>query len=176
MPETLVSVRYKKTKLARIFYTPFTPIVGRTKKGALPEEIPEFPKKKFQNPFTLFAKLDIVLLLIINAFIWAMFYGVISSISTLFDGVYGLDETKIGLCFLAIGGGMAIGSSINGKLLDKWYELEKKRFAEKISKDSEKQIDMKTLNRNTEFPLERVGLQITCSLSHANCICISRLD
>jgi len=118
------------------------------------------PKKSFQNPFKLLVKPDIILLLIANALICALFYGVLASISTLFDQTYGLDATKIGLCFLAMGGGMAFGSSINGKLLDKQYELEKKRFIERMSKDSERQIDPKGLTQTPEFPLERVNLHV----------------
>ncbi|KAF5352633.1 hypothetical protein D9756_005998 [Leucocoprinus leucothites] len=158
MPETLLSVRHKKARVAKIIYTPLVPVVGRRKKNALPEEIPEVPKKPFQNPLKLFGKPDIVLLLLTNALICAVFYGVLASISTLFDQTYGLDATRIGLCFLAMGGGMAIGSSANGKLMDKWYELEKKRFLEKVSNEPEKQIDPKTLTKVPEFPLERARL------------------
>lgn len=163
MPETLTAVRYKKDKLSRIIYTPILPVVGRKKNGTSdnqPRDLP--PKKSFQNPFKLFGKLDIVLLLITNALVCAVFYGIIASISTLFDRTYEfLDVTTIGLCFLAMGGGMAIGSTINGKLLDKWFEAEKKRFAEKMSKDSERQIDMKDVAKNPDFPLERVSYQAT---------------
>ena len=160
MPETLLSVRYKRTRVAKIIYTPIIPVVGRRQEGNYPEGIPKAPKKTFQNPFKLLAKPDIVLLLIANALICAVFYGVLASISTLFDQTYGLDATKIGLCFLAMGGGMAFGSSMNGKLLDSQYESEKKRFLEQM-RDSEKQIDPKNLTRIPEFPLERVNLYIS---------------
>lgn len=161
MPETLLAVRYKTGKVSRIFYTPVVPIVGRKNKDSSADPPPpqDIPKKPFQNPFKLFAKLDIVLLLIVNAIICAVFYGVIASISTLFTRTYPfLDETKIGLCFLAFGGGMAIGSTINGKLLDKWYEKEKKLFAEKFSNDPENPVDMKAVDKSPDFPLERVSL------------------
>ncbi|KAL9716504.1 hypothetical protein Ac2012v2_000952 [Leucoagaricus gongylophorus] len=159
MPETLLSVRYKRTRVAKIIYTPIIPVVGRRQEGNYPEGIPKAPKKTFQNPFKLLAKPDIVLLLIANALICAVFYGVLASISTLFDQTYGLDATKIGLCFLAMGGGMAFGSSMNGKLLDSQYESEKKRFLEQM-RDSEKQIDPKNLTRIPEFPLERARLSL----------------
>lgn len=161
MPETLLSVRYKRTKIAKIIYTPVIPVVGRKQEGNRPQDIPQVPKKSFQNPLKLLAKPDIILLLIANALICAVFYGVLASISTLFDQTYGLDATKIGLCFLAMGGGMAIGSSINGKLLDKQYESEKKRFLEQMSKDFERQIDPKSLTQTPEFPLERVNLHVS---------------
>ncbi|KAF9454087.1 MFS general substrate transporter [Macrolepiota fuliginosa MF-IS2] len=155
MPETLLAVRFKTDKLSKLVYTPFVPVVGR--KGAVPRDLP--PKKKFQNPFGLFAKPDIVLLLIINAIICAVYYGVIASLSTLFEQTYPfLDTTKIGLCFLAVGGGMGVGSTTNGKLLDKWYVLERKRFAERLSRDSEKDVDVKTVDKLPDFPLERARL------------------
>jgi predicted secreted protein len=154
MPETLTAVRYKKDPLSRILFTPLLPIVGRGQKNH-PTNIP--PKKKPQNPFKLFAKPDILLLLIINALICAVFYGVIASISTLFDNTYDfLDVTTIGLCFLGIGGGMAIGSSLNGKLMDMWFEREKQKFARDMAA-SGKQVDMNDLAKNPDFPLERVG-------------------
>jgi len=161
MPETLLSVRYKRTRVAKIIYTPILPVVGRKQEGNRPQSIPQVAKKPFQNPFKLLAKPDITLLLVANALICALYYGVLASISTLFDQTYGLDATKIGLCFLAMGGGMAMGSSINGKLLDKQYESEKKRFIEQMSKDSERQIDPKSLTQMPEFPLERVNLHVS---------------
>ncbi|XP_006453741.1 hypothetical protein AGABI2DRAFT_39845, partial [Agaricus bisporus var. bisporus H97] len=155
MPETLTAVRYKKDPLSRILYTPLLPIVGRGQANQ-PNNIP--PKKKLQNPLKLFTKPDIVLLLAITAIICAVFYGIIASISTLFNDTYDyLNVTTIGLCFLAIGGGMAIGSSINGRLMDKWFEKEKQKFAKDMAAAG-KQVDMKDLAKNPDFPLEHARL------------------
>jgi predicted secreted protein len=155
MPETLPAVRHKKDPVSKLLYTPFLPIVGRGQKDHQPGNIP--PKKKPQNPFKLFGKPDILLLLIINALICSVFYGVIASISSLFDDTYDfLDVTTIGLCFLGIGGGMAIGSSINGRLMDMWFEKEKKKFARDMAA-SGKEVDMKDVAKCPDFPLERVG-------------------
>ena len=55
-------------------------------------------------------------MLLFNATLYAVFYGVTASISTLFSDIYPfLNQTDIGLCFLGIGGGMAIGSVIGGR-------------------------------------------------------------
>lgn len=159
MPETLPAVRSKKDGISRILYTPVLPIVGRKNKDGpmdSPQGLP-LPKKAFQNPFRLFTESDIVLLLIVNALTCAVSYGVITSIPTLFEQTYDfLDETKVGLCFLAIGGGMAIGSAVSGKLLDKWFVKEKRRFVENLSTDS--LVDTKSVDIYPEFPLERVSL------------------
>lgn len=160
MPETLPAVRNKKGEASKILYTPLVPVVGRKNKRGPTDTSRDLPlKKPFQNPFKLFAELDIVLLLIVNALTCAVSYGVITSIPTLFERTYDfLDETKVGLCYLAIGGGMAIGSTVSGKLLDRWYGKEKRRLAEKFSIDSEGPVDMKSVDKSPDFPLERVSL------------------
>lgn len=101
--------------------------------------------------------MDILLLLAVNALVCGVFYGVVASTSSLFERTYSfLDEMKIGLCFLAVGGGMTLGSCVNGKLLDKWYHAEKVRFAEKQSDDLKK-VDLESIDKLPNFPLERVG-------------------
>lgn len=78
--------------------------------------------KPSRNPFRLLANIDIIILLSLNAIVCSVFYAFTATISTLFVVAYPyLSETEIGLCFLAIGGGMAIGSSLNGKMLDWEY-------------------------------------------------------
>ncbi|KAJ7162202.1 hypothetical protein C8R46DRAFT_1222345 [Mycena filopes] len=62
-------------------------------------------------------------LLLINAVVYAVVYGVTASISSLFHDTYPwLSETKLGLCFLTVGGGMILGSLFCGKLLDWDYQ------------------------------------------------------
>ena len=87
-----------------------------------------------RNPFRLFLHPDILLLLTLNAITNAVSYGVNISISTLFSAAYPfLDETKLGLCYLAIGGGMIIGSSIIGYVLDWEYQTFRKRAESRIT-------------------------------------------
>jgi predicted MFS family arabinose efflux permease len=76
----------------------------------------------------LFLHPDIVLLLALHAIINAVFFGINTSISTLFSAAYPfLNETTIGLCYLTLGGGMAIGSSVTGHILDCEYRRFRKR-------------------------------------------------
>ena len=78
---------------------------------------------------------DIVVLLILNAIICAIYYGFLATISTLFDTAYPLlTETSIGLCFLGIGGGMAVGGWINGMYLDWEYKKVSRLFVKQTQR------------------------------------------
>ena len=79
----------------------------------------EVKAKVFRNPFRLFLQPDILLLLILSAIGFAVSFGINASISSLFSAAYPfLNETQIGLCYLANGGGMIMASSVTGRLLD----------------------------------------------------------
>lgn len=122
------------------------PLVGRSR-GTNKDAQERLPKRKirFQNPFYLLKEIDIFLLLFLNGVHTAVLFGVMASISTLFHEIYSqLDETKIGLCFLSIGGGMIPGTVIGGKLLNWDYRRMRKRF------------DKSSEAGTAEFPLEKV--------------------
>ena len=108
----------------------------------------------FRNPFGLFLQTDILLLAALNAIVFAVYYGINTSISSLFSAAYPfLDETKIGLCYLAIGGGMAMASLIMGRVLDWEYQTFRKRAETRI-----KALGLTTADITKEdfFPLEQV--------------------
>ena len=109
--------------------------------------------KTFRNPFRLFLQLDILLLLALNGIVFAIFYGINASISSLFLAAYPfLDETKIGLCYLAIGGGMVIATPIMGRVLDWEYQTFRKRAERRIT------VELTTADITNEdfFSLEQV--------------------
>ena len=160
-PETLKSVVEEGRIRIPILYQPVIPIIGR--------QVPQGPTvasgrkettKVFRNPFRLFSQPDILLLLTLSAIVNAVFYGINTSISSLFSVAYPLlDETKIGLCYLSIGGGMAMASLIMGRVLDWEYQTFKKR--------AETRITTLGLTRTTAdvtkedcFPLEQVRCQL----------------
>lgn len=77
------------------------------------------PPKKFINPLLQFTHPSVVLLLVYTGMVYAVFYGVTATLSTLFADAYPfLNENELGLCFLAVGIGCAFGSVINGRMLD----------------------------------------------------------
>jgi predicted MFS family arabinose efflux permease len=102
----------------------------------------------------LFLHPDILLLLALNAIVNAVFYGINTSISTLFSAAYPfLNETKIGLCYLAIGGGLAIGSSVIGRVLDWEYQTFRRKAESRITALGLTTAD---ITKENTFPLEQV--------------------
>jgi predicted MFS family arabinose efflux permease len=114
----------------------------------------EVTAKVFRNPFGLFLQPDILLLLALNATAFAVFFGINASISSLFLAAYPfLDETKIGLCYLAIGGGMIMASSTMGRVLDWEYQTFRKRAEARIAVLGLTTADIR---KEDSFPLEQV--------------------
>ena len=114
----------------------------------------EVTVKVFRNPFRLFLQPDILLLLAINAIVFAVFYGINASVSSLFSVAYPfLNETKIGLCYLATGGGMAMASAIMGPILDWEYRKFRKRAETRITALG---LNTADITKENLFPLEQV--------------------
>ncbi|KAJ7627150.1 MFS general substrate transporter [Roridomyces roridus] len=131
---------------------PLLPLIGRSHARTPPP--PNRPRKPFQNPLRLLLNLDILLLLTFNGLVCAVFYGVTASISTILSDQYPeLNETELGLCFLAIGGGMLFGSMTSGRILDWDYQRVKRRFLVSRGGDMEKaQYD--------GFPIEQARMRL----------------
>jgi predicted MFS family arabinose efflux permease len=155
-PETLKSVVEEGRDRIPILYQPVIPIIGRQ----VPQESTEAREVKakvFRNPFRLFLQPDILLLLALNAIVNAVFYGINTSISSLFLATYPfLNETKIGLCYLAIGGGMFTASSILGRVLDWEYQTFRKRAETRITALELTTTSTTDITKEEFFPLEQV--------------------
>ena len=135
------------------FWRPLLPIIGRSKSGQNSTDRP--PKSPYQNPLRLFLYPDVSILLFYNGVLYAVFYGVTASISTLFSETYPfLSETDIGLCFLAIGGGMLIGSWMNGAVLDHEYQRVKRTLERRVREDPESKIKPEDVTKDENFPIE----------------------
>ena len=152
-PETLKSIVENGRIRIPILYQPVIPIIGcEVPQG--PTVVREVTVKVFRNPFRLFLQPDILLLLALNAIVFAIFYGINASISSLFSAAYPfLNETKIGLCYLAIGGGMAMASAIMGPVLDWEYQTFRKRAETRIAALGLTTAD---ITKEDFFPLEQV--------------------
>jgi len=151
-PETLKRIIEEGRDQIPILYRPVIPIIGR--------QVFQGPtmgptSKVSRNPFRLFLNHDILVLLALNAIVNAVYYGIIASISSLFSTAYPfLSETKIGLCYLAIGGGMMMGSFIMGRVLDWEYQTFRRR-----AETHTMALGLATADITKEefFPLEQVG-------------------
>ena len=152
-PETLGSVIEEGRNRIPILYQPVIPIIGRQVSQG-PNVAQEVTAKVFRNPFRLFLQPDILLLLVLNAIVFAIQYGITASISSLFSAAYPfLNETEIGLCYLATGGGMIMATSIMGRVLDWEYQTFRKRAESRITA-----LELTTVDITKEdfFPLEQV--------------------
>ena len=120
------------------------------------------PLPPFSNPLRILTYLDVMNLLIFNGIVYSIFYAVTTTISTLFQSAYPfLNETDIGLCFLAIGGGTVIGSLITGKLLDRDYRKLEARIAREASLDRENPVPAEQAARDDTFPIEQARMRMT---------------
>ncbi|KAI0653268.1 MFS general substrate transporter [Cubamyces menziesii] len=172
LPETLRALVGNGSIAPPRSYMPLIPVLGRTSKGADDSDRP--PRRAFANPFILFTYLDVSLLLFLNGLIYAVFYGVTATISTLFQPTYPyLTETDIGLCFLAIGGGMSIGGVVTGKIFDREYQRVKRRLLRQIEADPESTIHPEDVTKDEHFPIEYARLRLMpvfFALYAASCI------
>ncbi|KAK7695413.1 hypothetical protein QCA50_000049 [Cerrena zonata] len=152
-PETLRAMVGDGSIPPPVYSRPLIPIIGRNSRN---NDSKPPPSQPFANPLRLFLHLDVTILLFANGVIYAVFYGVTASISTLFKEVYPfLGETTIGLCFLSIGGGMLFGGVIAGKVLDREYRRMEKKL---LSKTKEKPVDPESvtqIDKDDEFPIEK---------------------
>ncbi len=172
-PETLPSRQQTTQSALKIIYTPVIPIIGckLTKtQGLTPPPGTTQKARKFQNPLLLFTQYSVALVLLLNGTSFLVFFGVVTSLSTLFEETYPfLDELHIGLCFLAIGGGMVFGTGLVGRLLDWRYQFEVKELRRRLALEGEleKRLEaegVKDVDKLKEFPLERVrSSRLLCS-------------
>ncbi|ORY88407.1 major facilitator superfamily domain-containing protein [Leucosporidium creatinivorum] len=115
------------------------------------------PRKRWSDidwlaSLKMFREKDVLLVLTYNSLFYALFYCVITSTSTSFKATYHLSETKLGLCYLATGGGMILASAVNGPRLTRSYRAiaaEEKRKAEEEG----------VVADPADFPIDRARLE-----------------
>lgn len=158
LPETLRRLVGDGSVVPSRLYRPLIPIVG---KGRINYDAPKPPKVHLNNPLRLLFFPDVLNILIFNGVVYAIFYAVNTTISSFFASKYPfLNETEIGLCFLAIGAGCVVGGVTSGKMLDADYQRIKKNIAEKAKGDSEKHIRPEDVTKDENFPIERARLRM----------------
>ena len=119
------------------------------------------PRKPFINPLLMFLYPDVFILLILNGTYYAVISGVTASLSVIFEDVYPyLTQTDVGLCFMAQGGGLLIGSWLSGKLTDSYYRKVRDDLIRQARSSTEKDIDAKAIEKDPKFPIEKARLQV----------------
>ena len=158
LPETLRSMVGNGSIPPPKWNRPLVPIIGRHNLSLQHQQRP--PRKPLPNPLRIFLNLDILIVLIYTGVIYAVFYAVTTTISILFEQNYPfLNETDIGLCFLAIGGGMVVGSIASGRTLDWYYAVVKSRLERKARLESDKPLEELDITGES-FPIEKTRLMI----------------
>lgn len=163
LPETLRALVGDGSVPPRAIYRPIVPLVGRINPLA---PRPPKPASAFKNPLRLLLNPDIALLLFSNGVVCAVYYGITASISTLFAETYPfLTEATIGLCFLPIGGGMVLGSSFTGKLLDKEFQRMKAQMMNVAEGDDKVRSQVED-EEDLRFPIEKVNSRLRLEDRH----------
>ncbi|KAI0776582.1 MFS general substrate transporter [Trametes elegans] len=177
LPETLRAMVGNGSIPPPRAYKPLIPILGRTAHSTTDgDDAQRPPRRAFANPLLLFTYPDVTLILVFNGLVYAVYYGVTTTISPLFQPAYPfLNETTTGLCFLAIGGGMLVGGVVSGKVLDHEY----RRFRDRLLRQAEAQAEAETgmdperkarprdltaANMDEWFPIEYARLRLMPAL------------
>ncbi|GAA5864994.1 hypothetical protein JCM3774_003932 [Rhodotorula dairenensis] len=127
------------------------------------------PKKGWKDvkpfaPLKMFREKDVFLVLTFNSACYTLFYTVTTSTGTTFKDTYHLNETELGLCFIANGAGCLLATFINGPRMTHDYnvvkrQVERKRVEAGFSKEDEARERKKDLNDLSTFPIEHARLR-----------------
>ncbi|KAF1844623.1 MFS general substrate transporter [Cucurbitaria berberidis CBS 394.84] len=122
LPETLRSIAGNGSIPVPRRLRAIVPLVGcKATQEAFDPESRTKPKHSV-NPFVLFTYPDVIVLLSFTGIVYAVNYTITATISSAFAKNYPhLSETVLGLCYLPVGAGMIIGSTMTGKMLDWEY-------------------------------------------------------
>ncbi|KAL1796053.1 hypothetical protein ACET3X_006277 [Alternaria dauci] len=134
LPETLRSIAGNGSIPVPRFQRAILPIVGqKATKEAFDPDSRAKPKHSV-NPFVLFSYPDVIVLLTFTGLVYAVNYTITATISSAFAKIYpDLSETVLGLCYLPVGAGMILGSTMTGKMLDWQYASMKERCGDKFT-------------------------------------------
>ncbi|PVH80130.1 MFS general substrate transporter [Cadophora sp. DSE1049] len=148
LPETLRALVGNGSVQPTAIYIPLVPFIGRDKR-TVTADLDKPRRPKFANPFLLFMHVDVTITLLFTGIVYAVNYTITASMASAFAATYPyLSETSLGLCYLSTGGGMLVGSTITGKLLDREY---------RVVKEGLKKNDIEV--SNVDFPIEYARLR-----------------
>ncbi|KAI1528196.1 Major facilitator superfamily [Pyrenophora tritici-repentis] len=135
LPETLRSIAGNGSLPVPRIQRAVFPVVGqKCPSQALDPSSTRSGKKQSVNPFVLFTYPDVIVLLSFTGIVYAVNYTITATISSSFAKIYpDLNETVLGLCYLPVGAGMIIGSTLTGKMLDWQYSTIKARCGDKFT-------------------------------------------
>ncbi|EFQ94263.1 hypothetical protein CFE70_007515 [Pyrenophora teres f. teres 0-1] len=134
LPETLRSIAGNGSLPVPRIQRAVFPVVGQKCPAQALDPSTRSGKKQSVNPFVLFTYPDVIVLLSFTGIVYAVNYTITATISSSFSKIYpDLNETVLGLCYLPVGAGMIIGSTLTGKMLDWQYSTIKARCGDKFT-------------------------------------------
>ncbi|KAL2128358.1 hypothetical protein VTI74DRAFT_9286 [Chaetomium olivicolor] len=128
------------------------------------------------GPFRILASKQAAPVIVFLAVYYAVWQMSITAMSTLFEDRYGLEETKIGLTFIANGVGSMVGTLVMGKILDIDYRRIKARY-ESLSNSAESGTAAGNNgdgggDLDGDFPLEKARLHLVPFFALLQCASI----
>ncbi|KAH6887507.1 major facilitator superfamily domain-containing protein [Thelonectria olida] len=182
LPETLRSIvangaHAPSSWIARF---PLSLYQKRTKLEYHPESdvAPQKPRARkhidVAGPFRILFQKSAAPIILFLATYYAVWQMSITAMSSLFKDRYGLDETEIGLTFIANGVGSMVGTLITGKLLDMDYRRVKAAHEARVAQDDiERRSDaVGSIAQPESFPLEKARLRLVPLFSLVQCLSI----
>ncbi|EJD37630.1 MFS general substrate transporter [Auricularia subglabra TFB-10046 SS5] len=118
LPETLRVIVHAGEIKPRWHLRPLIPVLTHYSPKVSAETLQNMPKPRRRSPKFL-KQADCLMLLFSNGSGFTLFQALMSSMSPVLLSAYPfLNQTTVGLCYLAVGSGCAIGSVVTGRVVD----------------------------------------------------------
>jgi MFS family permease len=143
-----------------------------------PDAVGPPPAKKpidVTGPFRILVSKLAAPIIVFLAIYYAVWQMSITALSSFFTDRYGLNETKVGLTFMANGVGSMVGTLITGRILDMDYRRVKASHEAKAHREDAEIEAGQVLTlvvSHEEFPIERARLRLVPLFSIIQCLSI----
>lgn len=140
---------------------------GRTPNLAERDALAKIRRIRFPSPINsikLLGQKEQFLLLSYAGIVYASYSAIAATITTQLKAIYGLNDLKLGLCFIPISVGSALAMITNGKYdpVDRNFARHAKQVGMPLAKNRRQGL--------TNFPIERARIEIALPLIYAGCL------
>ncbi|KAL7953194.1 major facilitator superfamily domain-containing protein [Trichoderma compactum] len=126
-------------------------------------------------PFRILISKHATPIIVFLSIYYAVWQMSITAMSTLFEQKYNLEETQIGLTFIANGVGSMVGTLITGKILDNDYKKLKAAYDAQVAQadlENGSQLVRSATQSEEDFPIEQARLRLIPIFSIIQCLSI----